>query len=247
MTGAAPPYPRVPPAFLGVWQRTLLEGPGIPTDTTASVFWLQTAHWHGDVRLPAQRPDFSGCGAIAHCSPAQQRWLAGQKGFAGLTEVTSAAGGADAATFCQWHRQVDFQPARPGRDFGRIVFFDGGAALDEFGVDTQYRETWVRLPRSVGASGAWRRSANVMPGGGFGELFLVAGACFFYLRDRSVAVPPAKDLICLIDSPDGLALLDMELSFGDWDAAAGSGVITHSTLPWREGESVRFGADWNPA
>ncbi len=244
---AAARYRAVPPAFLGVWQRTVLEGPGIPTDTTASVFWLQTAHWHGDVRLPAGRPDFSGCGALADCNIAQRRWLAGQKGFAGLSEVTTAgppgATSVSPETYCQWHRLVDFQPTARSRDYGRIVFRDDGAAMEEYGVDAEYHETWIRLPPSVGPSQAWCREAPA----GFGELLLVAGGCFFYLRDRLRALPPAQDLLALVDEPEAAALLDMELSFGQWDAVAGSGVITHSTLPWREGKALARSAGWTAA
>ncbi len=247
--GAAARYPAVPPAFLGVWQRTLLEGPGIRTDTTASVFWLQTPHWHGDVRLPAERPDFSGCGSLADCNIAQRRWLAGQKGFAGLTEVTTvrapAATSAPPETYCQWHRLVDFQPTARSRDYGRIVFRDAGAAMEEYGVDAPYHETWVRLPQSVGSAQAWRRDGP--DGAGFGELLLMAGDCFFYLRDRLRALPPARDLLALVDAPEAAALLDMELSFGQWDAVAGSGVITHSTLPWREGKALARSAGWTAA
>ncbi len=224
-------------------------------DTTSAVFWLQTPHWHGDVRVPAARPDFYGCTALAQCTPAQRQWLAGQKGFAGLTEVTErtvapaaaasaqpiAAADTGAITCCQWHRQVDFQPARPDRDFGRIVFFDNGAALDEFGVDAAYRETWVRLPHSVGPTDAWRRAAD-----GFGELLLVAGACFFYLRDRRQPLPAANDLLALSHRDDAPALLDMELSFGRWDIGAAAGEISHSTLPWREGKALAFGSGWSP-
>jgi hypothetical protein len=230
------PYAAVPAAYLGVWQRTLLEAPGRAPDTTSTVFWLQTAHWHGDLRLPAQRPAFFGCRGVADCTPAQRRWLASQQGFAGITEVSAVPGAGDDTTFCQWHRQVDFQPARPHRDFGRMVFSNGGATVDEYGVDADYRETWVRLPQSTGASGAWRSEPDTA--GPFGELLLVAGTCFFFLRDRRAPLPAVDDLQAVANRSDGALLLDMELSFGHWNAAAGTGTILHSTLPWREGQEL---------
>lgn len=235
------PYRSVPSGFLGVWRRTLLAVPGRPDDTESAVYWLQTPHWHGDLRLPAGRPDFAGCRALADCTPEQRRWLAGQQGFAGITEVRTVPTADEIHTYCQWHRQVDFQPVRAGRDYGRMAFRDGGATVEEYGVDAEYRETWVHLPRSTGPTGAWRKPAA----GCFGELLLVAGACFFHLRDRARPLPPGADLPALALRPDGAALLDMELSFGSWEAAAARGTITHSTLPWREGQLLVRGPDWN--
>ncbi len=227
--GGPPPWPAVPETFVGVWQRTLLEMRGAPAEAGWQVFWLQTPHWHGDLRVPANRPDLSGCAQLADCSSAQRRWLAGQKGFAGITAVSHAAG----QTYCQWHRQVDFQPARDSRDIGRMVLGGDGRVLDEWGVDSDYRETWVRLDRSAGPCAAWRRRAATATD--FGELLLVAGACFFHLRDRPAPLPIGQSLVTLARSPEAAALLDMEISFGDWDPATRTGVVTLSTLPWCEG------------
>lgn len=229
LAGPPPPYRPVPDAFLGVWQRTLLEVDGTPAETGWQVFWLQTPHWHGDLRLPADRPDFSGCTSAADCTDTQRVWLAAQKGFAGITEVSRVA----EHTFCQWHRQVDFQPPRAGRDYGRMVLASRGEQLEEFGVDSDYRERWVRLGRSAGPCAAWRRSGVMATD--FGELLLVAGACFFHLRDRADPLPPGNSLATLAAS-HGASLLDMEISFGDWDHSSGTGVVTHSTLPWCEGQ-----------
>jgi hypothetical protein len=80
------PEAPVPERYRGVWQRTLLETPDM-RDTSTTVFWLQTAHWHADIRIPAHRPDFSGAARLANCSPRQLEWLAGQQGFAGVTQV----------------------------------------------------------------------------------------------------------------------------------------------------------------
>ena len=240
--GSSSPFAPVPAEFLGVWQRTLLEGSGRETDTSSAVFWLQTPHWHGDVRIPAHRPDFAGCHAIADCTPQQRRWLATQKGFAGITEV-NAVDAADGTTlYCQWHRQVDFQPQGAGRDFGRMVFSDGGRIVDEFGVDADYRERWERLAQSLGPSGAWHKARAP---GCFADLLLVAGGCFFYLRDRTQVLLPGGDLLAVAERVDSALLLDMELSFGRWDGMTRVGAITRSTLPWREGQTIADRADWS--
>ena len=242
----------VPEAYVGVWQRTLLEVAGDEREAGSLVFWLQTPHWHGDLRLPVQRPDFSGCERLSDCTPEQRRWLVRQKGFAGITQISAAPAHGDApASFCQWHRQVDYQPTRRTRDYGRIVFYPDGQALDEFGVDTEYRETWVRLPQSTGSTAAWRKTGRREDSRGdapsFGELLLVAGNCFFYLRDRAVQLPAINHLEALADDPAATTYLDMELSTGRWDADVQSGEVLHSTLPWCEGRTIRADPGWVPA
>jgi len=242
----------VPAAYVGVWQRTLLDVAGAEREAGSLVFWLQTPHWHGDLRLPDRRPDFAGCNRLADCTPEQRRWLVRQKGFAGITQISAApAHDGNPASYCQWHRQVDYQPTRQTRDYGRIVFYPDGQTLDEFGVDAEYRETWVRLPHSAGPTAAWRRPTPWAVGSdaapSFGELLLVAGSCFFYLRDRAVQLPAIDHLEAVVDDPAATAYLDMELSTGRWDADAQAGEVVHSTLPWCEGRTIRADAGWVPA
>ncbi len=47
----------VPENYRGVWQRSLLQTDSF-TDTSSIVFWLQTASWYADIRIPSGRPDF---------------------------------------------------------------------------------------------------------------------------------------------------------------------------------------------
>ena len=42
----------VPANYIGVWQRHLLETTTIKDDS-ALVFWMQSQHYHIDVRIPA--------------------------------------------------------------------------------------------------------------------------------------------------------------------------------------------------
>jgi hypothetical protein len=225
--------PPIPPGLAGVWQRTLLEGPGIERDTQSTVIWLQTERWHGDLRLPPHRPDFRGCSCVADCSPEQQHWLAGQQGFAGITEVHSMV--------CQWHRKIDYQPPSGRRDIGSLAFSEDGATLQEHGIDAQYHETWQRLPGSVGPSFAWRR---VDPGPM--ELLLIAQGYFLYVRDRPQPITGAPNLRSLLAQTPASApqLLDLELSFGQRSAASTGWLISGSTLPWREGQTLELKGEW---
>ena len=225
-----PPAP-VPAAYLGVWQRSLLETPAA-RDTTSRVLWLQTPRWHADLRIPAGRPDFTGVRSLAECDDTQLAWLATQQGFCGVTQVD----GDD----CTWHRQLDFQPACGSRDIGRMVF--DGERVIETGVDTDYLEIWQRLPQSHGGTAELELVVEQ------GELpsrpawLFVAGDCFMFVRGRAHPLPKAIDLTSLIAQarPSRAQLLDwlnVEISFGHRSGAA-PWRIEHSTLPFREGMSV---------
>jgi hypothetical protein len=219
---------------------------------SSRVFWLQTRDWHGDLRLPADRPDFAFCDGLSATTPEQRLWLARQQGFAGITEVRAVAevdprAAVPPVTLCQWHRHFDFQPPRQDRDIGTMVFVDDGWQLEEYGVDHDYHETWRRLPESVGPTSAWARAPGAAGGGA--ELLLIAGACFFLQRARRRAWPPRSAGAALVDLVSGGGmddLLDMELSFGRFDPPSGRCTILHSTLPWREGAIESATDRWQP-
>lgn len=221
----------VPDAYLGLWRRSLLQSPQ-SRDTDARVWWLQTRHWHADLRMPPRRPDFSGVASLAECDNAQLAWLATQQGFCGLTQVEGDR--------CTWHRLADFQPANGHRDHGHMTF--EGERLIETGVDSDYLEIWHRLPEGGGASAALQL---VTEGGALPERptwLLLAGDCFMYVRGRRRPLPDAANLASLIAAsrPSRAQLLewlDAEISFGHRSGAA-PWRIAHSTLPFREGEAV---------
>lgn len=183
---AAAPAP-VPNAYLGVWRRSLLETADL-RDTHSHVFWLQTPRWHADLRLPTGRPDFSGVRSLAECSEIQLAWLARQQGFCGVTQIDS--------THCTWHRQMDFQPANGSRDIGRMVF--DGECLTETGIETDYLETWERLPPSRGGTAALELVMEAGEPPICPTWLLVAGACFMYVQGRPYPLSDAPDLPHLI-------------------------------------------------
>lgn len=223
---AASPAP-VPGAYLGVWRRHLLETPEL-RDDSSHVFWLQTPHWHADLRLPAGRPDFSGVTRLAECDDAQLAWLAHQQGFCGVTQVEGNR--------CTWHRQMDFQPANGSRDIGRMAF--DGERVTETGIEADYLELWERLPPSRGGTAALEL---VVEGGeppARPTWLLVAGDCFMYVRGRTQPLPHATDLTRLIARTlparsQLLDWLDVEISFG-YRKGPNPWRIEHSTLPFRE-------------
>lgn len=208
----------VPPAFRGVWRRSLLAAPGV-NDTTTQVFWMQASRWHADIRIPADRPDFGGVQSLDDCSDEQLTWLATQQGFAGITTVDRAT------TETHWLRQVDFQPPAEFPDAGHASFENG--MLVETGIHTDYVEHWHLVPGSDDGFSVFRCLDDGPP-----AFLLTAGALVMYVRSRSVAFD-------IQGWAHGEALrrqLDFEISFGERNA--GGWQIRHSTLPWREGAQV---------
>jgi hypothetical protein len=218
----------VPDKYLGVWQRSLLETPQ-GRDSESLVYWLQTRHWHADLRIPAHRPDFSGITCLVECDDKQLGWLAAQQGFCGVTQVDGE--------YCTWHRQLDFQPANGSRDIGHMIF--DGERIIETGVEADYLETWQRMPRSRGGTAALElvMENNELPSRP--TWLLVAGDCFIYVRGRSQRLPVAPKLASLIAQSQPpreqlLDWLDVEISFG-YRYGPAPWRIEHSTLPFREG------------
>ncbi|WP_286730893.1 hypothetical protein [Thiomonas sp. 13-64-67] len=128
----------VPQRYQGVWRRTLLTAPEVYDDRTL-VLWMQTARWHADLRIPADRPDCASCGSLADCSRTQLLCLLRQEGFAGITVVSG--------TSCEWRRLMDYHP-KGLRDRGEMAFSTCASALDEYGIEADYAERWERDPAS---------------------------------------------------------------------------------------------------
>lgn len=219
----------VPDHYLGTWRRSLLQTPQA-LDTDSRVFWLQTRHWHADLRIPAERPDFSGITSLAECDDARLGWLARQQGFCGITQVEGER--------CSWHRQTDFQPPNGSRDVGHMAF--DGERIVEVGVETDYLEVWERLPQSVGGTAALELVTETGEPPSRPGWLLVAGDCFLYVRGRASPLPRAADLPSLVaraqpSRAQWLEWLDVEISFGHRSGPA-PWRIEHSTLPFREGQ-----------
>lgn len=228
----------VPSHYPGVWQRTLLRIPASArtarqasvNDTKTQVFWLQAAHCHADLRIPAGRPDFAGVNQLTDCTDEQLDWLTRQQGFAGITQVQKDQ--------CIWHRKVDFQPASGKRDIGHMQF--GRDELIETGVEADYMEHWVRLPDSSGPNWVLQLAEEDGQLPAQPAWLLVCGAYFMYVRPRLAQLPPAPDLASLIRAtlPNRerlLSWLDFEISFGRRESNT-PWQIERSTLPFREGQ-----------
>lgn len=220
----------VPDKYLGVWQRSHLETAQV-RDSESLVLWLQTGHWHADLRIPARRPDFSGITRLVDCSDEQLAWLATQQGFCGVTQVEGEQ--------CSWHHQVDFQPAKKQRDIGRMLF--EGERIFETGIETDYLEVWNRLQRSRGGTAALELLMENDEIPSRPTWLLIAGDCFIYVQGRpqqhqGTTGPHSRiETKAQASRSHLLDQVDVEISFG-YRYGPAPWRIDHSTLPFREGQ-----------
>jgi hypothetical protein len=218
----------LPPHYLGLWRRTLLTAPGV-YDHTTLVLWMQTAQWHADLRIPADRPPCQGRTSLHECSRDELLGLLRQEGFAGITHVRGNT--------CEWLRQLDYRPTGR-RDLGRMAFAPALDAIDEYGIESDYAERWEREPLGGGIQGAALTSGADPP-----ALCLVSGPCFMRVRARGMRADVQRAAWQRVQ--DGSArddelrqLADFEISFGN--IADGHGHVLHSTLPWLEGKRLQL-------
>lgn len=221
----------VPASYWGLWQRTLLATDD-RLDMRSTVYWLQTGSWHADIRIPADRPDFTGTTSLADCSSAQLQWLARQQGFAGITVVTGDQ--------CIWKHVIDFQPPSGKRDIASMQFAHPDKLL-EYGIEDAYCETWERVADDKYGH---CHALQLLDQGTIAEpasYLLVSGNHFIHARNRPAGLAQlfqgSGQLSCY---PQQLLaqLLDFEISFGLIRGAGDPWQITLSTLPWREGQSL---------
>jgi hypothetical protein len=227
-------YQHVPSNYIGVWQRALLET-ATTKDDSSLVLWMQTAQYHIDIRIPANRPQLPQVEKLEDYSNEELQQLATQCGFAGITQVTSAT--KNSSDICQWHREIDFQPKTNVPDIGKMVFTDKNTVI-ETGIDGAYLEVWRRLEDSQQPCWFKFTTGKNRKGQETPAYLMRAGKFVAYARPRQVALPKNAYLIDAIISHNPqreqlLDWLDMEISFGEmldekyWK-------IKHSTLPFKE-------------
>lgn len=228
-----PSISKVPDSYVSVWRRDYLYSAEEGEDTSTHVYWMQSGLLFADIRVPSNRPDFSGVTSLADCSDEQVRWLAAQKGFAGWLDVSG-----DQDLF-QWHRVLDYQPDSSVQDIGRMSVQDG-YVLEE-GLDSDFREHWVRITPEHPGHGAYvleqvaGPDSCAVPWRGY---LICVGDYFMLAIDRRPDLSRSDSLLSLYQGDiQGLRRegLDMEISFGLIEGERGDYQITLSTHPFREG------------
>jgi hypothetical protein len=211
----------------GLWTRSLLAWPDGRRDETTSVSWLQGPTFYADLRCPENRPAFPAVSGRNTLTRDQIQWLATQDGFAGRLKFDG--------TYFEWQRAIDYQPASPSADAGKL-WFEEGRMIEE-GRDVPYIEHWHRAEQLADVpSGALQLAELETETKGFlvrsGELFMVA-------RDRAVPLPRGGTLLDLVTGASleqARVMVDCEISFGRIGPAGW--IIERSSLPYRDGANL---------
>lgn len=226
--------PAVPHRFRGLWARTLRQTPQQRDDRTF-VRWLQTSHWHADLRIPPDARPAPASTAAADGGPVLPERLALQQGFCGVTSVEARDGRA----VCTWQHRADFQPPGPLPDAG-WVSFESADRIIETGVHGSYTEVWDRVPGSTDRFAVLEAMPSVP--GALCAWLLVAGRYAMRVRPRALPWPsdtrPADSLahVARRHPEDWERLLDFEISFGRLEHGRWS--ILQSTCPELEGAEL---------
>jgi hypothetical protein len=205
-------------SLAGVWSRRSIWWPDDREDSTTRVWWVQGLPWFADLRLPANRPDFTGIGRLADCTIAQRNWLASVQGFAGQLNPHQRA--------WLWRRDLDFQPDSGKRDLGTLQYADPQCrTMTEVGVDEPYLEIWDRIDApSSSENPLFTARFETSPG-----------------RLRGLLVATARHFLLATDNRTGTGSadpLDMEISHGIRAGSIHEWTITDSSHPWREGKKL---------
>ncbi|MEZ5875648.1 MAG: hypothetical protein R3D30_12795 [Hyphomicrobiales bacterium] len=213
----------------GLWRRRLLAWQDREPDTTTEVFWLQGPETFADLRIPMGRPPCSAS-CLRELDWPTLRFLARQEGFFGTLKVGASVG--------HWHRVFDYQPDTGRQDRGYLTF--EGEVLIELGAEAPYAEHWIRQRHTDDVAALTLAEAPDRIG-----CLIVSGDVFMYARSRGAPLPPGADLTECLETAGSLreaqALFDCEIAFGrvqdhQWR-------IERSTLPFREGHSLRPNID----
>lgn len=217
--------PPTPKAFRGVWRRSLFAEPATKpyqqTDTTTQVYWLQGKHWHADLRLPADSPDFTDITGLNNCSRTQLEWLAGLTAFAGITHIENK--------LCTWHRYQDLCPSLE-QDVGLLRWMDK-STLEERHPNGHYVEHWQRLSNDA--------VVEKIQTDELGHLrWLQIGGHAMAITPRPPA-SSASDVFSAISSANDTALQWRASLCVDYLQRCQNGwQIVLSTQPWRKGKRI---------
>ena len=217
-----------PTWFRGVWKLEWETSGSEPPSVSRIVRDVQTPTVFGSVRIPLDRPAFTAT-TFDQLDDGQLRALMNQKGFAGIATFEDRV--------AVWDRAIDYQPPNKP-DTARLTPKTPTTVLEE-GLDGEFSELWWNLAPNDGRYlGIQVKRADRVE-----QSLAVVGDHFVYARNRKRDLPRADSLSELAQTMTReqiIEALDCELSYGFVHGGRAPWVIVHSTIPWREGQSIDF-------
>jgi len=230
----------VPDKMLGCWKRKYIRFKNAETDTSTTVIWLQTLSAMVDIRIPERILDFSTGLSLHEYTVEQLCELASQDCATAITRLDESTTPYSTAS---WEANDDgayIQTVVNYPEDGWFEWKEDGSCMMEWAPSRAYEEDWRLLENSRSYIAEFRNT-NIDKG----EFVFLAGDHAVYVRSRALEVKEQRPIQEIakdnLDNKDYIiSLVDVEFSYAHRDEASGEFNIQHSTLPFREGQSLKL-------
>ena len=228
----------VPDRMIGCWNRRYIRYRDGAEDTSTRVIWLQTPSGMCDMRISAQRPDFSERRKLSDCSDDELIALAQQDCACAVTILDETATPYPTATWEGGASGFMYQPVINFPEDGWFEWKEKGVCMLEYAPSGAYEEDWRLQDNSRAfAVHLLRRDSKTTTN------LYVAGAHAMLAVDRAIAIDeerPLQELVaeCMDERHRVHAYLDMEFSYAKALENNNDYEIVLSTLPWKEGQTL---------
>ena len=223
--------------MLGCWRRRYIRYNDGTEDRNTRVIWLQTPSGLCDMRISAERPDFSERSQLSDCSDDELIALAEQDCACGITVLDETATPYPTATWEGGDSGFMYQPVLSFPEDGWFEWKEDGVCMMEYAPSGAYEEDWRLQDNSQDfAIHLLRRDGETTTN------LYVAGAHAVLAVDRSIMINqerPLQEIVAenIHDRDSVYAYLDTEFSYSRCDDSDEYEIML-SNLPWREGQTL---------
>jgi hypothetical protein len=227
----------VPDQMLGCWHRRYIKFENGDEDTTTKVIWLQTPSGMVDMRISAQRPDFSKQKQLSDCSDLELIALSEQDCSCGITIVDETATPYPTATWEGGDSGFMQQTVINFPEDGWFEWKKQGKCMMEYAPSGAYEEDWRLQDKSQDFA-----VHLLLQGGETITNLYVAGAHAILAIDRSIVLDeerPLQEIVSEIISHRErvYSCLGTEFSYARSKNSVEYEIVL-SNLPWREGQTL---------
>ena len=221
--------------MLGCWHRRYIRFEDGAEDTSTRVIWLQTPSGLVDLRISAERPDFSKRLQLSDCSNDELIALAEQDCSCGITILDETATPYPTARWEGGGSGFMQQPVINFPEDGWFEWKEEGACMLEYAPSGAYEEDWRLQDNSQDfAIHLLCRDSETTTN------LYIAGAHAVLAIDRSIVISqerPLQEIVSenIADRDRVYAYLDTEFSYARCEDSSEYEIVL-SNLPWREGQ-----------
>ena len=225
----------VPDHMLGCWHRRYIRFEDGAEDTSTRVIWLQTPSGIVDMRISAERPDFSERLQLSDCSNDELIALAEQDCSCGITILDETATPYPTARWEGGGSGFMQQPVINFPEDGWFEWKEEGTCMLEYAPSGAYEEDWRLQDNSQDlAIHLLCRDSETTTN------LYIAGAHAVLAIDRSIVISqerPLQEIVSenIADRDRVYAYLDTEFSYARCEDSSEYEIVL-SNLPWREGQ-----------